>query len=87
MGLKMACCCVVGCSCRDGQAPLNGAVHVSGSQMSLHARLHSKRAIIYANSAALVENTKDQANRSNLSAAPCEKHIVTKNTFTFTFRL
>lgn len=42
-----------GCSCSDSQAPLNCVIHLSGSQMSLHARLHSKRAIIYANSAAL----------------------------------
>lgn len=34
------------------QAPLKCVIHVSGSQMSLHTRLHSECAIIYANSAA-----------------------------------
>ena len=54
--------CGADCSCRDGLAPLNCVIHVSGSQMSLHTRLHSKHAIIYANSAAYVrEKPKHQA--------------------------
>lgn len=63
------------------QAPLNCVIHVSGSQMSLHTRLHSKRAIIYANSAALWGKTEAQGSLlviTQWTGTICKTHPLTK---------